>query len=160
MTVSDKYETAAAMVPAAHAAHDEPMNRLSPRSAAFVMTVVLAGFLFFLAARGLLAPGPAARGFGIAVVDPADLFYLHVKADRDLSSALALVGLLWVGHRRALGAFVAAATMQPVLDAALSIADPRGHVGYALLVHGSAAGYGVVLAWLLLRNVDASAQRA
>ena len=129
----------------------------SPRAARFskvelVMSILLAVFLFVLALRGFLAPAAAAEGFGIAVTNPADLFYVHVKADRDLSSALAVSALLALGERRALAAFVGVATVQPVLDAALSIADPRGHLGYALAVHGSAAVYGVVLLLLLMRR--------
>jgi uncharacterized protein DUF4267 len=121
------------------------------------LSVVLGLFLLLLAVRGFLVPADAARGFGIAVVDPADLFYLHVKADRDLSSAAAVFVLLALRERRALGAFVAVAMIQPVLDLALSVADPRGHALYALGVHGSAVVYGVVLAALLLRRRAAAA---
>lgn len=114
--------------------------------------VVLGLFLLFLAFNGFAFPADAARGFGIAVVDPADLFYLHIKADRDLASGVVVLLLLALGERRALGAFVAAAMVQPILDMGLSMADARGHVGYALAVHGSAAVYGAILAVLLFRR--------
>lgn len=113
--------------------------------------IVLGLFLFYIAINGFAFPAEAARGFGFAVIDAADLFYLRVKADRDLSSGAVVFLLLALGERRALGAFVAAATVQPLFDMGLSIADPRGHVGYALGVHGSAAVYGAVLAALLFR---------
>jgi len=115
------------------------------------LAAVLGLFLLFLALRGFVAPAEAARGFGIPVVDLPDLFYLRVKADRDLSSAAALFLLIALRERRGLGAFVGAATVQPLCDLALSLADARGHVGYALAVHGSAALYCAVLAALLLR---------
>ena len=121
----------------------------------FGLAAVLGLFLLFLALRGFVAPAEAARGFGVPVVDSADLFYLRVKADRDLSSAAALFLLLAVRERRGLGAFVGAATAQPLFDLALSLADARGDAGYALAVHGSAALYCVVLAALLLRRPEA-----
>jgi hypothetical protein len=116
------------------------------------LSVVLGLFILFLALRGFVAPAEAARGFGIPVVDSADLFYLRVKADRDLSSAAAIFTLLALGQRRGLGAFVAAASVQPLCDLVLSLADERGRAGYALAVHGGAALYCVVLATLLLRR--------
>jgi Domain of unknown function (DUF4267) len=116
----------------------------------FWMTIALATFLGVLAARGFFVPDAAARGFGIAVEQPADLFYILVKADRDLSSALAVLVLLALQQRKALGAFVLVATVQPVLDFLLSVSDPRGHFVYALAIHGSAALYGCVLAQRLL----------
>lgn len=121
----------------------------------FWLSVVLAGFLFVLAARGLLAPAAAARGFGVAVEHPGDLFYILVKGDRDLSSALAVTVLLLAGERRALGLFVLVSTVQPVLDFWLSAHDSRGHVGYAFAIHMSAAFYGWFLGWRLLRRAPA-----
>ena len=108
-------------------------------------------FILFLALRGFVVPAEAARGFGIPVRDLSDLFYLRVKADRDLSSAAAIFLLIALRERRALGAFVGVAAIQPLCDLTLSLADPRGRAGYAFAVHGSAALYCVVLAALLLR---------
>lgn len=116
------------------------------------LAAVLGLFLLFLALRGFVVPAEAASGFNIPVVDSADLFYLRVKADRDLSSAAALFLLIALRERRALGAFVGVATVQPLCDLALSLTDARGHAGFALAVHGSAAPYCVVLAALLLRH--------
>lgn len=116
------------------------------------LAAVLGLFLLFLAVRGFMAPAEAARGFGIAIADPADLFYLLVKADRDLASGAVIFALMALRERRALGAFVAVATVQPLCDMVLSLADARGHAGYALAVHGSAALYCAGLAALLLRR--------
>jgi hypothetical protein len=99
-----------------------------------ILGVMLGLFLLFLALRGFVAPAEAARGFGIPAVESADLFHLRVKADRDLSSAVAIFVLIALRERRALGAFVGVATVQPLCDLALSIADAPGHAGYALAV--------------------------
>jgi Domain of unknown function (DUF4267) len=117
-----------------------------------VLVVALGLFLLVLAANGFLVPGPAARGFGIPIVDSADLFYLRVKADRDLTIGVVLLVLAALRERRALGALVAVATAAPLCDLALSLADARGRAGYALPVHGGAAIYCAVLALLLLRR--------
>jgi hypothetical protein len=117
-----------------------------------VLAVMLGLFLLFIAVNGVVAPAEAARGFGIPVVAPGDLFYLRVKADRDLGAAAAVFVLLALRERRALGAFVGAATVQPLCDLMLLATDARGQVGYALAVHGSAALYCAALAVLLLRR--------
>jgi hypothetical protein len=119
-----------------------------------VLVVALGLFMLFLAVNGFLAPGPAARGFGIPIVDSADLFYLRVKADRDVTIGAVLLLLAALRERRALGALVAVSTVAPLCDLALSLADARGRAGYALPVHGSAAVYCAVLALLLLRRRD------
>ena len=116
------------------------------------LAALLGLFLLFLALRGFVAPAEAARGFGIPVMDSTDLFYLRVKADRDLASAVVIFLLIARGERRALGAFVAVATIEPLCDLSLSLADARGHAAYAFPVHGSAALYCLFLAALLLRR--------
>jgi len=118
------------------------------------MTVALVLFLLLLAALGTFVPVDAASGFGIPLADPLDAFYLRIKGDRDLGSALAVGALLWLGDRRALGAVILAMTIEPILDASLIIADPRGHLVQALTVHGSAVVYCMLLAWRLLRRRD------
>lgn len=90
-------------------------------------------------------------GFGVPVANPADLFYVQIKGDRDLSTALALIGLMVLRRPLPLAIFVAAATVQPLFDCLLVMTNASGSAVYALSVHGSAAVYGVVLALLLLR---------
>lgn len=133
--------------------------RLPARSAAFVLVAVLAAFLVLLAVRGFLDPIAAAHGFGIDLAAPADAFYLHIKADRDLTLAAILVGLMVYRRAAPLALFVAAGCIAPVLDCAFVAHDPRGHAGYALAVHGSAAAYGAITLWLLWR-AHRRAQRA
>jgi hypothetical protein len=126
--------------------------RLRVSSPAFVMTAILALFMLFLALRGCFAPHAAAVGFGIPIENPADLFYLRVKGDRDLSTALALIGLMALRRPLPLAIFVAAAIVQPLFDCFLVLADSRGSAVQALSVHGSAVVYVAVLSLLLLRE--------
>jgi hypothetical protein len=138
------------MVPAEHPSYVRIVKTFSRFE--LILTTLLGLFLLFLAVRGFMAPAEAGRGFGIPVADSTDLFYLRVKADRDLSSAAVIFLLIALGERRALGAFIGVAAVQPVCDLILSLADARGHAGYAFPVHASAAFYCVVLAALLLRR--------
>jgi hypothetical protein len=137
-----------------------PEARLELSSAAFVMTAILALFMLLLAVRGFFASHAAATGFGIGIVDPADLFYLRVKGDRDLSTALALLALLALRRPLPLALFIGVATVQPIFDCLLVATHPRGSVAYALSVHGSAALYGIVLALLLWREHARARRRA
>ena len=118
----------------------------------FWMSVLLILFLLWLAVVAFWNPVPGATGFGIPLLDPLDAFYMRVKGDRDLGSALAVAALLWLGDRRALGALVLALTVEPILDCFLVASDPRGQLSYALTIHGSAAVYGLLLSWRLLRK--------
>lgn len=115
-------------------------------------SLLLVLFLLFLAANTLYQPIAAASGFGVPLVDARDAFYLLVKSDRDLGSALALCALLWLSHRRAMGLAVAGMSIEPIMDACLVSTDPRGSLTYALAIHGSAALYTVFLSWRLLRR--------
>jgi hypothetical protein len=126
-------------------------SRLSPRSLPFVLVVILAAFLLLLAVLGALDPLSAAHGFGFDLAAPADAFYLHVKADRDLTLFAVLVALAIYRRPAPLALVVAVACIAPVIDAALVSTAPHGGLGYALGVHGSAAAYGVVTAALLWR---------
>jgi hypothetical protein len=158
MSVSDKDLSGLRMVAATRRAQLAGMQTFESQVVSRAATpieywasVLLVFFLLLLAAGALLVPIAAASGFGIPLVDPLDAFYVRVRGDRDLAGALALGVLLWLGQRRALGVWVGALTIEPIIDACLVIADPRGQLAYALAVHGSAAIYGLVLSWRLLR---------
>jgi len=128
-----------------------PDPRLRPGSAAFVLVAIVAAFMVFLGVFGFVAPIVAAHQFGIDLAAPADAFYLHVKADRDITIGVLLVALLAYRRATPLAVVVGALCIVPVADCALSLLDPRGHVGYALAVHGSAVIYGIVTTALLVR---------
>jgi hypothetical protein len=134
-------------------------DALKISSPAFVMTAILTLFMLLLAVRAFFVPHAAAVGFGIPAVNPTDLFYIRVKGDRDLSTALALMGLMALRRPLPLAIFIAAAIVQPLFDCLLVLTDPRGSAVYALSVHGSAAVYGVVLSLLLFREHARSRSR-
>jgi len=117
---------------------------------AYVLTGLLVAFLFLLALRGYLAPESAARGFGIPLAAARDDAFLFIKAGRDLSIGVMLIGLILAGKRGPLAAVIAASLIIPLNDCLQVIA--RGDVGYALGVHGSAVAYGLVVLWVLRRR--------
>jgi len=127
-------------------------GHLSVSSPAFVMTAILALFMLFLAFRGFLVPDAAAAAFGVPLTDPTDAFYLRVKGDRDLSTALALFALMALRRPLPLAIFVTAALVQPMCDFLLVVGDSRGSIVQALSVHGSAVVYVAVLSLLLFRE--------
>ncbi|HEX4475473.1 MAG TPA: DUF4267 domain-containing protein [Polyangiaceae bacterium] len=124
-----------------------------------VMSWLLVAFMLFLGLRGFIAPESAAVGFGFPLADPADGFYLHVKADRDLSIGLALAALVVLRQRRALAAVLATCLVMPLIDGTLVVLGGRHSLMYALCVHGSAAIFVATLLALLVRE-NSTADRA
>ena len=115
--------------------------------------VVAAGFYFGLSY--LLNGDGAAAGFGI--VDPAG--YYVVKGVRDLAYALTALVLLLMKQYRALGWVVLADAIIPIGDC-IAVITHGGTVGYALMVHGSAAVLVLITAFLLLRATAPERPRA
>jgi len=161
MSVWNKWLRTLSMVGIESQTHAEGMNntdaspaetRLRLAAPAFVMTAILVLFMLFLALRGFFVPHAAAVGFGIPIESPSDLLYLRVKADRDLSTALALLGLIALRRPLPLAIFMMAALVQPLSDCLLVLTDPRGSTVQALSVHGSAVIYVMVLSLLLFRE--------
>ena len=116
----------------------------------FILAAVLSGFMLFLGVRGLWLPVQAAQSFGLPLLD-GDAHWLRVKAGRDLSIGLAIAMLMGLRMRSALGMFLLAGGIIPVLDCIISCASPSGDVAYALAVHGGAAVFTFGLGALLLR---------
>ena len=125
---------------------------LEPRSAAYVMTALLAAFLFVLAIRGFLQPVAAASGFGIALADASDAAWLYVKAGRDLSVGLMVCALLASRDRTAVFGLLLASLVIPLNDGLQVVLHDRTRLAYALAVHGSAVLFGVVTLVLLRRG--------
>jgi hypothetical protein len=167
MSVSNKGLRTSSMGRIEPAMHPADMNntalsetRLRLSSPAFVMTGILALFMLFLAFRGFFVPHAAAAAFGIPIADPTDLLYIRIKGDRDLATALALIGLMALRRPLPLAIFIAACVVQPLFDCFLVLTDSRGSAVQALSVHGSAAVYVVVVSLLLLREHGRSRSRA
>jgi hypothetical protein len=124
-----------------------------------VMVGLLAAFMVFLGIRGFVTPESAAIGFGFPLADPLDAFYLHVKADRDLSIGIALAALLAFRQRAALVSVLAASLVMPLADFVLVLRSGHATLLYALSVHGSAVLYCAVLLGLLVRETTGEGRR-
>jgi hypothetical protein len=127
-------------------------------SPSFVLAALLAAFMLFLAARGFVQPLAAAKGFGLGLLDAGDAVFVWIKAGRDLGVGLILVALLALRMRAALAPVVFAACVMPLVDCLVTSTSDRGSVPYALMVHGSAVVYGLVLGAILLRPPPATAK--
>src|SRR5215831_7225377 len=132
-------------------------TRWSATSPSFLIAAAIAAFMLFLGVRGLLAPEAAAHGFGFAVVDPSDAVWFRIKADRDLSVALAMGIFLALRWRRALGAYLIASIAGPLLDCFISLSTPGHNTAYALSMHGGATALFAVLGVVLFRRHPSSA---
>lgn len=124
---------------------------LEPRSAAFVLSAIVALFMYVLAAQGFFNAHDAATGFGLPLAASADAAWLHVKGGRDLAIGLLLTWLLATRNRAALFAVMATTLVIPLNDCLQVFARDQARLGYALAVHGSAAAF-CVLVLLLLRR--------
>jgi hypothetical protein len=136
-----------------------PDSSLLPtRSLGFVLAAILAAFMLYLGINGMLNALAAAHGFGVDLAAPADAFYLHVKADRDLAIGAAFLALLLYRRPMPLALFTAACLVAPVIDCVLVAA--HGRPLYALAIHGSAAVYGLITTYVLLRAARSPSTRA
>ncbi|HEY3771865.1 MAG TPA: DUF4267 domain-containing protein [Solirubrobacteraceae bacterium] len=109
---------------------------------------LLAVAIILMGARYLLAPKPAAAGFGIpgTVTEPA---WLAVKAVRDIAIGIAIALLLvTVGHRP-LGYLMLATALIPIADGTIVI-QAHGPKAIAYGVHWSTAALIVIVAVLLI----------
>jgi hypothetical protein len=131
-------------------------TRWSATSPSFLVGAALAAVMLFLGVRGLLAPEAAAHGFGFAVIDPGDAVWLRIKGDRDLTAALATGAFLAFRWRRALGAFLLASTVSPLLDCIISLSTPGHNTTLALSMHGGTTALVAVLGVILFREHTSS----
>ncbi len=112
---------------------------------ASVVSAVIGVGIIFIGARFLLAPQTAAAGYGVAV-EPAQAParpggpypWLSVKGVRDIASGLFIFILLINPAPHVLGAFMVAATLIPVGDAAIVLRN-GGTRATAFGVHGVTA---------------------
>jgi hypothetical protein len=112
---------------------------------AFLVSGVIGAAIIFLGARFLLAPRTAAAGYGVAV-EPARAQaqlggpypWLYVKGVRDIASGIFTFILLINQAPHALGAFMAAAVIIPVGDAAIVLRS-GGTRAAAFGIHGVTA---------------------
>jgi hypothetical protein len=118
---------------------------------AYVLAGLIAAAIIVIGARFLVAPRSAAAGYG---VEP-DLdqryagAYLSVKGVRDIASGLFVAILIAAGATHLLGWVLLAATIIPIADTAIVLAN-GGPKSIAWGVHGVTAAVMVTTSALLL----------
>jgi hypothetical protein len=112
---------------------------------ASVVSAVIGVLIILIGLRFLLAPRTAAAGYGVPVpprdaqaADAGPYPWLRVKGVRDLASGLFLIILLVNGAPHLLGAFMVAASLIPVGDAAIVLRS-GGSRAAAFGIHGVTA---------------------
>lgn len=121
-----------------------------------VITHILAGvgglFTLWLALTFLIAPESAVVGFGVSEWPHGGaVAFLNVKGGRDLGLTLVLFALLATRQTRAVGWAMLAMAISPLCDMTIVMAY-GGSPAYALMVHGSAVLYLLVVGALIVWN--------
>jgi hypothetical protein len=112
-------------------------------SAAIALTIVLIGAYF------LIAPYPAAEGFGVTVVRGCWNVYPLVKALRDIGAGIVIAILILSRSTQLLGYFLLTATIIPLTDA-VAVLRHGGTRATAFGIHGVTAGIILITSALLL----------
>lgn len=118
---------------------------------AYVLAGLIAAAIIVIGARFLVAPRAAAAGYGVQpdLDQPSAGAYLSVKGVRDIASGLFVVILMVAGATHLLGWVLLAATIIPIADAAIVLAN-GGPKSIAWGVHGLTAAVMVTTSALLL----------
>ncbi|MEV3900780.1 DUF4267 domain-containing protein [Mycobacterium sp. NPDC050551] len=117
----------------------------------YVLAGLIAAAIIVIGARFLVAPRAAAAGYGVQpdLDRPSVGAYLSVKGIRDIASGLFVVILMVAGATHLLGWIILAATIIPIADAAIVLAN-GGPKSIAWGVHGLTAAVMVTTSALLL----------
>jgi Domain of unknown function (DUF4267) len=113
---------------------------------------VIAVGIALMGARYLLDPRPAAAGFGIPGElgeTPQGSAWLAVKANRDITIAIAIAILLINGAPRLLGWLMLAITLSPIADGAIVLRS-GGPKAAAFGIHWATAAVMLLIAALLI----------
>jgi Domain of unknown function (DUF4267) len=125
----------------------QPQTYLTVTSVLFWLVALIAAGIIFIGARFIVAPLPAAKGFGVPASKTEQSTYLWTKGTRDIVSGLLVIGLLWL---KVSVAFLFIASLIPLGD----LLNVYAHVGTknvpALAIHGGTAVVMCVLAALVL----------
>ena len=113
---------------------------------AYGLAVILDLFVIFIGARFLLAPRPAAAGYGVPAKDNGDPAYLTIKGSRDLMYGLMGLALLAFVSARAEAWFMLVVAVVPLFDMVIVLRNGGGkavafgvHLATAIAVLLSAA---------------------
>ena len=118
---------------------------------AYTLAGLIAAGIIFIGARFIVAPRVAAAGYGVQP-DPSQRSagaYLTVKGIRDIASGLFVFILMAAGATNLLGWVILAATIIPIVDAAIVLGN-GGSKSIALGVHGLTAAVMLTTSALLL----------
>jgi hypothetical protein len=117
---------------------------------AYILSGLIAAAIIVIGARFLIAPRVAATGYGVLpdLAQPCTRAYLGVKGVRDIASGLIVIALMVDGATHLLGWVILAATIIPLADTAIVLAN-GGSKGIAWGVHGATAAVMLVTAGLL-----------
>lgn len=116
----------------------------------YVLAGVLAAAIIVIGARFLVAPRTAAAGYGVLpdIDQPGVRAYLSVKGIRDIATGLFVIILMLAQATPLLGAVMLAATVIPIVDAAV-VLRTGGAKSVAYGVHGGTAAVMLVTTTLL-----------
>ena len=97
---------------------------------AYMLAGLIAAGIIFIGARFIVAPRVAAAGYGVQpdLGQPSAGAYLSVKGVRDIASGLFVIILMAAGATHLLGWVILAATIIPLADAAIVLAQRRPQV--------------------------------
>jgi Domain of unknown function (DUF4267) len=118
---------------------------------AYTLAGLIGAGIIFIGARFFVAPRVAAAGYGVQpdLSQKAAGAYLSVKGVRDIATGLFVFILMAAGATHLLGWVILAATIIPIADAAIVLAN-GGPKSIAFGVHGLTAAVMLVTSALLL----------
>jgi len=118
---------------------------------AYTLAGLIAAGIIFIGARFIVAPRVAAAGYGVQqdLSQRSAGAYLTVKGIRDIASGLFVFILMAAGATNLLGWVILAATIIPIVDAAIVLGN-GGSKSIALGVHGLTAAVMLMTSALLL----------
>ncbi|BBZ69845.1 DUF4267 domain-containing protein [Mycobacterium paraseoulense] len=123
----------------------------TPAIVGYVLAGLLAAGIIFIGARFLVAPRVAAAGYGVLpdLDEPGAGAYLSVKGVRDIATGLFVIIMMVAGATHLVGWVMLAATVIPLVDAAIVLRN-GGSKSVAWGVHGVTAAVMLVTTALLL----------
>lgn len=117
----------------------------------YILAGILAAAIIFIGARFLIAPRAAAAGYGVLpdLDQPGVRAYLSVKGIRDITTGLFVIILMLAHATHLVGWVMLAATLIPIVDAAIVLRN-GGAKSIAYGVHGGTAAVMLITTALLL----------
>jgi hypothetical protein len=117
----------------------------------YVLAGLIAAAIIFIGGRFIVSPRVAAAGYGVQpdLDQPFAGAYLRIKGVRDIASGLFVIIAMVAGATHLLGWILLAATIIPLADAAIVLAN-GGPKAIAWGVHGATAAVMLITSALIL----------